>query len=470
MIRVSWTHKSDLSVFDGDRVVRNLAVVVDVDTVSEVDELGIDGLLFGGLRRSTVLAERYSDAGPHSDAPTIAFPHHDPIAQGWVTVTPHPNETTTHAIMSAVSETGYKHQAVWNGATESLGRQLAASDASSTSVEADALLLTVVQELGSDLLITRRSSLLGFVPRGNGSNPLVVAPEEAVAIVGLFLRSQGKFEPTLSTQFGLSYNRSHFWSEAVSLFVPRVRDLLFLGSQLDQEDGTSQSTELARAVLRRTGRALARRDAVWRLMSQKQDIDVSEDIAQAVEGVLTQLMGAFDASARLANNVLKLGLGRGDLGWQRTPMRKAIANFDGDLATYLAPDSPAKALVDVVNKLRNAIHGVGLDVGTLLSSDDGNRTFIDLAQDDEAAITAAMKKLGGSERWGGSENRDGSTSFDPGGLVDAAIVDAMMVLDYLTSHLATNLESREFRVPLERSTGLNLEVINQHLRWQLGLD
>lgn len=118
------TNKTNSSVYDGDRVVRNLTVVIDSDTVSEEDDLGVDGVLFGGLRKSSIVVQRYSDNGPDPDAETITFPHHEPMARGWISVKPHLNDLTTHAIISGVSDSGYKHQAVWNEATGHLERQL----------------------------------------------------------------------------------------------------------------------------------------------------------------------------------------------------------------------------------------------------------------------------------------------------------------------------------------------------------
>lgn len=246
-------------------------------------------------------------------------------------------------------------------------------------------------------MITRRLALLGLRPRPRSNLPLIVEPEEAIAIVGLFFRSQGLYEPTLSDKFTLTYNRSQFWLEAVNLYVPRSRDLLHLGWQLDETEGVADSNKYARAILRRLGRAFERRDAVWRLLSQKQDIDVSEDIAHAVEGVLTYLVGALDA--RFANNALHLELGRPDLGWQRQRFRAAIKKSSTALAALQSAESDLTSVIEVINPLRNAIHGVGLDVVTLLNAADRNRTLIRLAPEDERPIVSAMQRLGGIERW-----------------------------------------------------------------------
>lgn len=39
----------------------------------------------------------------------------------------------------------------------------------------------------------------------------------------------------------------------------------------------------------------------------------------------------------------------------------------------------------------------------------------------------------------------------------------------MTFDLATELESRGYRVPVDSPTGLKIELVDEHMRWQLGL-
>jgi len=93
----------------------------------------------------------------------------------------------------------------------------------------------------------------------------------------------------------------------------------------------------AQSVLHRAERALAARDKLRWHLTLKQTNDVGDDALEQVDHILIDLVGAFDATARVAHHVLNLGGKRHLAGWQSKAWMREVRRAAPDLKLSWRP-------------------------------------------------------------------------------------------------------------------------------------
>jgi hypothetical protein len=189
---------------------------------------------------------------------------------------------------------------------------------------------------------------------------------------------------------------------------------------------------LARSVFGRLQRALQERDEVLWALNQPQDNDIAGDALDSLDGVLLRLMGAVDATARVAHRVLAIEEDEYLAGWQRKRWRRRVAKASSDLAAIVAPGSDGAHTVDILRLLRNSIHGAALQP-LAVASRPGQRdaTLVGLPPDDALRLVDAMDALGGRDLFGVREVLPGRIHADPGELADEVFRRTVELLNQL---------------------------------------
>ena len=168
--------------------------------------------------------------------------------------------------------------------------------------KADALAAQAAEAIGADMFVTRRPYLRETkLPLGT----MVCTPEEALAFLGLYLRTQGVFEVHRDPAGG-SYRMNeglYFWVGAREL-LPEAWRWMTACVQESASVGNQQLTHLAQSPVQRVQRALRARDEVHRALNSRQNNDTAEDVLSALDVVLFTL-GAVDVAARVAHPIAR---------------------------------------------------------------------------------------------------------------------------------------------------------------------
>ena len=472
------THKetrTDTPLYRGSAPERNLVVVVDADSVEDAQEaLTRDGLLTGLLADASIVVYRYSDVGAPADAEMFTTDFWPPAPIGWLIATPQPdNGMTSHALICSDNDR-LKHAALVSGLVPSVAAMIAKSP-SVTAVGpfgSDALLLLAASEMGADILVTNRPSLLQSRPLNTPERIAVFSTAEALGAIGLYLRARGKYFATKSQRGAITYNQGNFWDSAVRLYVRDYFDVAGRALQLDQNRGADGLVLFAFSSIRRAARALERRDAVWRHINQNQDRDVAEDTLAIVESMLLFLMGSLDVTAKFVDGVFAINVSGGNpaIGWQKQKWMKGLSAKAGLVAELFKPGSSGAATVETLRLLRNTIHDVGLEAVSVHASNREQLTWVSVPEADKDDILAGIAKLGGNDKWGIHICDDGKTFIDVGPLTENLIACTFYLLGDVYAAAAVELAAITHKPPLDPDPTFNEELVDLHLQWQLSLD
>jgi hypothetical protein len=291
-------------------------------------------------------------------------------------------------------------------------------------------------------------------------------------MVALYLRSTGRYLPTRASNFTLQYNRGLFWQEAARVFVLSIRRVTELAATLAEQRNDPSIVALAFSAHRRIARAFERRDSAWRLIDQPQDLDVADDLRAAIETVLTYLMGAADATARLVDRALRIGtVNPSWIGWQNARWIRAVGSQEPALAEIVATKSSGSAIFEILRLLRNLIHAEGLDSVTFRHPQRARATSTQLllSAEDQLRLLELMAQAGGAAAWGRRDDIGDRASFDVGELLDTLLREVLGVLDSMMKELEVVLIKLGATPLPPAPSNLNDALVGQHLRWQLGL-
>jgi hypothetical protein len=129
----------------------------------------------------------------------------------------------------------------------------------------------------------------------------------------------------------------------------------------DPVPGSGELTSLGGAVFQRVTRVLQARDHLLRAANRRQDNDVAEDALIALDTCLVFLMGAVDATARVAHRVLDLpSAGIHQAKWQNSRWLASVAAMAPLLAGIVADGTPGADALTILRLLRNIVHEAGL--------------------------------------------------------------------------------------------------------------
>lgn len=175
------------------------------------------------------------------------------------------------------------------------------------------------QALEADVFVTERPYLHQATWRVAGDTT-VCCVDGALALVGLYLRTQGLFHIARSYTF----NRGMFTWVAARELLPSAWRWFSAIVHSGSASGDERLMILSGSLLQRFERALIGRDAIHVALNQPQDNDVRDDALTALDDVSYRLMGAFDVLARVAHRVCGLSSKERNAGWQNAGWLAAL--------------------------------------------------------------------------------------------------------------------------------------------------
>lgn len=478
-------------MFEERPPLRRLIVLADAELLASPDDATVDQkvLLTGLLTHPYVELLRFSDEGPPPGAPRRET--EPPVslrsaAEGWAELQA-PDGTDVRGVVYAASS-GVGYTAIWGDRPEVARRDVSssahadlASDDAAERRERDALALGVAEVVHADLFITERPYL--FATKLPVQGVTVCKPPEALALVGLYLRSQQEFVIWRGVAGSGSFNMNeglYFWVGTRELLPAAWRWFTACVQQSDPADDRTL-LELGESLLRRVQRALEARDRLHRAFNLPQNNDTASAVLSELDSILVSLMGAVDVSARVAHLVLGITGSVRDAGWQNGQRwLPRVVTAEPALAALFNADTVHSHVLTILRLMRNTVHGQMIRSIALHRPGRMLETAIVLPADtgDEAAILSAMDALDGRGSWG--------TSAGP----YRWLVDPGVFAEQLLPRIVTTLNEVMEATPVERLSQVRLtqadcqppapdpavgrmdtfgERSRLSIRWQLGL-
>jgi hypothetical protein len=207
-------------------------------------------------------------------------------------------------------------------------------------------------------------------------------------------------------------------------------------------------TLLAGSVHARVARVLRHRDIVHAALRVPQNNEIADRAIEALDTLLFNLVGAFDAAARAAH--LCVGLPaekRRGAAWQRDGWRNRLRENAPELATMFDAGSPQRRILDICTTLRNTVHGEALQ-SLAVQGGSSRETLVELPEDDAHDLVELMRAAGTEPTWGIREVAGRTPRVEPAALAERLVPAAVSALDD-----ALRL------TPVERLPGVSAETL-----------
>jgi hypothetical protein len=471
----------DHSPFAPRPPLRKLRVMIDAQhyrLATSDGPVGLTEILSGLLLHEYIDRFKYADEGPPPDAKAQElFGGWGEAYEGWVVVEP-PDEPFDSRGIIYIDSAGVTHGVAYVDPQKHARQDMVAyadlpAAVAADKREADALALQVARGVEVDVYITERPYL--YEARHGWLPVRLLRPQEAIAVLGLYLRSQSEYSVFRNPDVHFRMGRSVYFRVAALELLPSAWRWMAGCGDERQASGDDTLLDLAWSLIRRVQRALEARDDVHRALNRAQNNETSASILASLDVVLLLLMAALDITARVAHHVLELSGSHFEAGWQRRERwLKKVAKANHHLAAVVGKGTEGFYVLDMLTALRNSIHGEVLESLSSHESAKPPTTLLELPKKNQAELTEAIDQLGGHAAWGTREVRPGELHADPGVLVDQMFA---RVLDLLNAVMA--------RTPLERLPGVKRVLpdsppeptrpldtyspINRSsIRWQLG--
>lgn len=310
------------------------------------------------------------------------------------------------------------------------------------------IICDVADLFGIDSLVSASSDLLNigrrYYPSAN-----TMSPDECLALLGLYLRTQDNFTYWQSGASSIRTDRTSFYGQVARQMLPEVRRWLITCP--GPESAWAESTNgLAEAVLQRFERALRARDRIHeQLMLPPDDNNIGEALF-FFDVLLLSLLGAFDAVARVVHTVYKLTSSIQRANWSSEHKKTAskvgwlyeVSLADAPLAALMFPHAPARDVVEMIGSLRNTIHAQPLQhVGHLGHDLKVARYGVVLPEPATNKFVMAANRLGGKNglsQWGLEFIAKNQLTIDPGTFVEQLTPASASALNALVA--ATKVE------------------------------
>jgi hypothetical protein len=460
------------ALFEMRPSLRKLVVLADADLLAPPDDLTLNPtvLLTGLLTHPYIKLLRYRDAGPPENAP-----RNGDTADGWAELLPPDDQEGRDLVYAHVSEqpvcTGlYGTRAEYaRGDTSPAAYRDRGDEAAADQREHDALAAEIAVAVNADLFVTERPYL--FETRWPVTQGVTLCPvAKALAIVGLYLRSQNEFVlwHAANGSGKLMTNEWLYYQIGAVELLPELGRWSSARAQMKSADDKETLNGLHDALLQRVQRSLRTRDGFYRVYNLPQKRDAVRTMLVELDALLVLLMGAVDASARFIH--VLLGLPADDkhqAGWQREGWRKKIAKENVTLADLFRPNTSLVDTLIILARLRNTVHSEMIRA-TMRQSVRSRDAVIRLPKGDEQSILEAMEALGGREAWGVRTNADGSEVVDPGLFVELLFPKVLTLLNAVMERTPSAVGAG----PRSQGQGPHWydERNRRSIRWQLGFE
>jgi hypothetical protein len=398
---------------------RPLIALVDYDLVAASDHSRKLNYLFQLLSEDLIEANLYADEGPASSAQLHWYFNGSgkkiDAYKDWIEVRPGTHDWQRlfawfkegkpfHRIKT-ISDSAYERVV----AAEPPPEYKASGDADRL-VRADAMAMLAAKAISADIFVTERRlpHLLGHDP---WSRVTVLTPENALPLVGLYLRSQGRCVITHYPILGRPHGRQSqqtrnkfefYWWASEALLSEEYR-WQSACRESSQATGDDMVETLQWTVVQRLKQSLQSRDRLLVRLAVPQDWDTADDVLNELDQLLVWIMGAFDAVARVAH--IALGNSMDELkfaSWDNERWVREVGKKESALGSLVTGYSAGKRVFDILSPLRNLIHGPPLSARTviLVIGDHALETWVAIPAGDRMKILNSMRALGGLDAWG----------------------------------------------------------------------
>lgn len=308
----------------------------------------------------------------------------------------------------------------------------------------------------------------------------VLRPDEALPIIGLYLRRQGEYIVWRSTEGGMAtFNRGLFYWVATRALLPEGWRWMTACARESMASGDDTLTYHAQSLLLRVDQALRARDDAFAALNAPQNNDTADDALAALDRLLIFLMGAVDVSARVAHMVLDLqGVDLYQASWKRDGRWERVLRGQARPLSDLAKPAAFGDALTILRLLRNTVHGAAL---TPLAVAEGSArgpvdTLVGLPATDAEALLRCADRQGGRASWGMKELIPGQLHADIDILIERllpeiiAFFNEVMRLTPVERLPNAELTAADAEPPVA-ANGLDTfsEMNRRLLLWQLGL-
>jgi hypothetical protein len=263
-------------------------------------------------------------------------------------------------------------------------------------VRRDMFVAAAHEAWGYDLLVTTAPTLLNARLSDEFRHLNIFPPLEALKVIGLFLRSRGEYH--VSGPPGVIYGLDAMWFylELLRAKEPRLwRNSAAWVQIIKTHPGVAR---LNGSLIARCRRALEARDAIGVQFYQQMSWRTADLMLYHFDYLTVLLVGAFDASARIACLAHNLPMRRQQVSFWNSHFNVRLAPCAAALHA-VAVSHEMQLLRPLMKGLRNTIHGpmlqpimytkAGHPSLSLVEVDDGGRKVWDAAD-----------RMGGTEAWG----------------------------------------------------------------------
>jgi hypothetical protein len=284
-----------------------------------------------------------------------------------------------------------------------------------------------------DVFVTGSRRLLRLAHKLELTDANILAPVEAIALAGLYLRSHGDFTVAARPGWRFTLSQAEFYWVLSQLWLrdtwPLMSCVQLPGCKAGQLGARSAS-----GVLRRCSGALHARDLVLGYLYGRHSNDSMETVYFHFEHLCLLLSGAFDCLGSL----LALTTGNEELLAKRRDLR------DPDFARAIRTKVPGELgdltltprfhdVLTLVYEPRNLIHALGLTPVTVVGKQAGRYHQFDPEMFER--IRSAAGSVGGWDVWG---LRDGA-EFDVFRYSQAVAREALELLNDIMTRLPLGL-------------------------------
>ncbi|WUA12354.1 hypothetical protein OG225_41315 (plasmid) [Nocardia sp. NBC_01377] len=288
------------------------------------------------------------------------------------------------------------------------------------------LVARVAVELRCDVFITTRGETLGYDGRYiTEANPM--APQDALFVLGLYLRSRNRDCPIVAPA-QLVMPPSDMFRIAVDAIMPSGRPWAAALYKLRWENDIEEPSRLVNAFRERLSWVLRYRDRLHIALLAPHDNDTAENVRADLSNLLYNLVGAFDAAARVAHLCAgNLPKDQRKAGWQNPTWLKSLNNTA--LSDLFGNSSRGSDVFAACRNLRNTIHGEGLSSTALQEQSAPLQTMVRIPDSEVAALTALLDRLDGPISWGLRTIPGAGTLIDTAPFIERLVPEALAVLD-----------------------------------------
>lgn len=476
---ISW---SDTSPFAPRAPLRKLRVVIDNELYKVAESPLVvtpEEILTGLLMHEYISCFRYADEGPPPEVKARTLEGWGEAYEGWVTVDPPDSQLDTRGLVFFQSDapmlgTAYVDRDHSARSDTTAAYANVSADVAADKREADVLALQVARGIDADIFVTVRPYL--YQAKLGSLAVKLLRPKEAIAIIGLYLRSQGIYTVFRNNDIDFSMGRDVYFSVGAIELLPAIWRWSDACAQESQISGNRALSELAGSLIQRVQRALEARDELHRVLNRAQGNETRTRILSNLDIVLLLLMAASDITARVAHYALGLGdKSYHGAGWQRSGWIKKVRARDESLAALVDEGTAALHMMKVLSTLRNSIHAEVLQTLLVRESSTLPITLFNVPTTQISEFTKMIDDLGGQAAWGLQEVRSGEFHADPGIFIDqlfAHMLDLLnTVMNYTPVGRLPNIKRRLLESPPEPRYALDRysETNRNSIRWQLGL-